>query len=205
MIGRCMRHITDNIDEISYGQNVCRNKKYTIIFVIRAILYNRGCTFCNRGYTFHNSGCRFRHYHVGLIAYDVITRAFHRHVAGARARQPAASWLVSGWRRVHAHGGFHQQAVATANLLLEAASLLETSPGGPSPQRQDCTSHGSRNQSTAACPGLPSATTELRSLFCRGTNSRKHKAPYLSRQQKKRGAHMGLYEWNDGRDCTRCE
>ena len=30
MIGRCMRRITDNIDEISYRQNVCRTKKYTI-------------------------------------------------------------------------------------------------------------------------------------------------------------------------------
>ena len=77
----------------------------------------------------------------------------------------------------------------TANLLLETASLLETSQGGPSPPQQGCTSCCSGNQSTAACPSLPSATAEQRSLFCRGTN-RKHKAPYLSRQPKKKGTHM---------------
>ena len=92
------------------------------------------------------------------------------------------------------NGDFRQQAVATANLLLEAASLLESSQGTgvePTPQQQSLqrpsphaaalgrTSLFSGEQSG---PSRPSATAELRGLFdwnCRSTKSSKRKASSL--------------------------
>ena len=63
---------------------------------------------------------------------------------------------------------FCQQAVTTANLLLEAASLLESSQQGSSVQRALPCPHYQTGPSGGDVPGLrqcPSLSTELRGLF----------------------------------------
>ena len=202
-----------------------RNRVYT--FRNRGYTFrNRVYTFCNRGYTLHNRGYTFRNrvYTFCIRGYTLHNRVFTfrnrvyifcnrgytfrnraentRTYGAYKTASTRCSWMAS-----QNNGNFRQQAVATANLLLEAASLLESSQSTTthapqqSPRQVTLDRTLRRNGGEHAGPSRPSATAELRGLFnwnsrsSTKANKRKATPTSLARPKKARRGHTWTHTW----------